>query len=140
MKYKLQERIQHCHYECEHEFLFDVLSTLIDEELMADSVSIISDKCTTELIMRTMCQMKFEDFIFDFQSIDFRMNDESIDEYFIHIFNDGEVYIEPAINKDAEYKECDGILFVESEVSEDAYQESNQFNEVMVFSINDFCF
>ena len=55
----------------------------------------------------------------------------------ITILDDGEVFIEPAINKDAEYYECDGFMFVESEVSEDVYSEINEYNDVMVFSIDE---
>jgi hypothetical protein len=137
MHYEKSERIQHESYCCPVHFMQDILDTLFDEDLEIGQVHIISDKYTTEQLVKTICQITVNDFEFELQVVDFDKFDDEIDEYMITILNNGEVYVEKAINKDAEYYDCDGFMFVESEVSEDAYNGNNRGNDVMVFSIEE---
>lgn len=135
MKYEKSERVQFSTYCCIPHLILDALNTLQDEDLNIDQVNIITDKYMTEELIKVICQSDIEDFEFDLAFIDFNMYDESIDEYRITIFDDGEVYIEPAIDKDAEYYDCDGFIFAELGVSDDAYKGNNRGNDVMVFEI-----
>lgn len=138
MKYKLTDRIQHESYCCPFHLLEDVINTLFEESLNIDQVHIISDKYLTESLIKTICQTGVNDFEFDLQIIDFDKLDDEIDEYRITILDDGEVFIEPAINKNAEYYDCDGFIFAECEVSEDAYNGHNRHCDVIVFEVEDF--
>lgn len=138
MKYEKSERVQHEDYCCPVHFMEDVLDTLYNEDLEIDQVNIIADTYLTEVIFKTICKITVNDFEFDLAVVDFDRLDDEVDEYIITILNDGEVFIEPAINKDAEYFECDGFIFAESEVSEDAYNGKNRSCDVMVFSIDEY--
>lgn len=138
MKYQISERVQHVHYCCEIDFIKDVLETLLNEDLNSGCVNIIADKEITELILKTICKVDINSFEFELKEIDFSKDFRDIDEYRIILFDDGTVYVEPAIDKDADYYDCDGFIFVESEVSEDSYLGSNASCDVMVFSIGDY--
>ena len=138
MKYKLTDRIQYESYCCPFHLLEDVIDTLFEESLNIDQVHIISDKYLTESLIKTICQTGVNDFEFDLQTIDFDKLDDEIDEYRITILDDGEVFIEPAINKNAEHYDCDGFIFAECEVSEDAYNGNNRHCDVMVFDVEGF--
>ena len=138
MRYEKSERVQHEHYCCPFHLIQDVIDTLFDGNLDTDQVHIIADKYLTEALIKTICQTGIDDYEFDLVVVDFDIREDQVDEYRITILNDGEVYIEPAINKDAEYYDCDGFIFVEYEVNEDAYNGNNRKNEVMVFSVNEY--
>ncbi|MDF2701051.1 MAG: hypothetical protein K0Q49_2615 [Haloplasmataceae bacterium] len=105
MRYEKSVRVQHEDYCCPVHLMQDILDTLLNEESELDMVHIISDKYTTEILLKT-------------------------------ILDDGEVFVEKAINKNAEYYDCDGFMFVESEVSEDVYNGHNRGNDVMVFTVD----
>lgn len=135
MKYEKSERVQHESYCCIHNFITDVIDTLFDEDLDNKSVHIIADKYLVEELIKVICQVRVNDFEFDLAMLDFNTIDDEIDEYCITIFDDGDVYVLPAINKDAEYYDCDGFIFAECEVSEDAYNGNNCDCNVMVFDI-----
>jgi hypothetical protein len=137
MRYEKSERVQHENYCCIPHFLEDVIATLFSEDLEIDQVHIIADTYLTEAIFKTICQTTINDFEFDLTVIKFDTEDYDTDEYRITILNDGEVFVEPAIDKDAEYYDCDGFIFVESEVNEDAYSGNNRNNDVMIFSIDE---
>jgi hypothetical protein len=137
MRYEKSERVQHENYCCIPHFLEDVLDTLFSEDLEIDQVHIIADTYLTEAIFKIICQTTINDFEFDLTVIKFDTEDYDTDEYRITILNDGEVFVEPAIDKDAEYYDCDGFIFVESEVNEDAYSGNNRNNDVMIFSIDE---
>jgi hypothetical protein len=137
MRYEKSERVQHENYCCIPHFLEDVIATLFSEDLEIDQVHIIADTYLTEAIFKIICQTTINDFEFDLTVIKFDTEDYDTDEYRITILNDGEVFVEPAIDKDAEYYDCDGFIFVESEVNEDAYSGNNRNNDVMIFSIDE---
>lgn len=137
MNYEYSDRVQFSSYDDTLYFVLDVIDTLLNKEYKPECVTIISDKYTTEDIIKTICQVKFDDFQFDFSLIDFNKMDDSIDEYSITLFDDGEVYVKRAIDKNAEYYEHDSFMFVETDVSSDSYNGVNRSNDVMVFSIND---
>ena len=136
MRYEKSERVQHESYCCIPHFITDVIDTLFDEDSDNESVHIIADKYLIEELIKVICQVNVDDFEFNLAMVDFNMIDDEIDEYCITIFDDGDVYVLPAINKDAEYYDCDGFIFVECEVSEDAYYGNNCDCNVMVFDIN----
>jgi hypothetical protein len=138
MKYEKSDRIQYEDYCCPVHFMEDVLETLFDDGLDTDQVHIISDKELTEALLKIICQIQVEDFEFDLQVVDFDRLDDEVDEYMITILDDGEVFVEKAIDKNAKYFDCDGFMFVEAEVSEDAYSGNNRHNDVMVFEIEEF--
>lgn len=135
MIYEKSDRVQRTEYGCPVCFMQDVIETLFDEDSDVDQVNIIADTYLTEVILKTICRVQIDDFEFDLDFIDFNTSDDNIDEYKITIFDDGDVYIEPAINKDAEYYDCDGFMFVEADVSDDAYNGNNRHCDVMVFTI-----
>lgn len=136
MRYEKSDRVQHENYCCPVHFMEDVLDTLFNEDLEIDQVHIIADTYLTELIFKTICQITVNDFEFDLTVVKFDAEDYDTDEYRITILNDGQVFVEPAIDKDAEYYDCDGFIFAESEVSEDVYNGHNRHCDVMVFSID----
>lgn len=138
MRYEKSDRVQHDNYCCEISFIEDVLDTLFDEDLNVDNVSIIADTYIIELLLKTICRLEIDDFEFDLQAIDFNKFNDACDKYKIMLFKDGEMYVESAIDRDANYYDCDSFIFVESEVSEDAYSGNNRHNDVMVFSIDDY--
>lgn len=137
MRYNISNRVQKESYCCEVSFIQDVLSTLFNPDLDTDCVDIISDKYMTECILKAICKVEINGFEFDLQMIEFGLDEDGIDEYRITISDDGSIYIEPAIDKNAEYYMCDGFMFVEREVSSDVYLGDNRRNNVMVFSIED---
>lgn len=138
MRYEKSERVQHESYCCINHFVLDVLNTLFDEDSDNESVHIIADKYLVEELIKVICQVRVNDFEFDLAMLDFNTIDDEIDEYCITIFDDGDVYVLPAINKNAEYYDCDGFIFAEYEVSEDAYNGKNRRCDVMVFDIDEF--
>jgi hypothetical protein len=135
MRYEKSDRIQNESYCCPVHFLEDAIETLFDESLETKCIHIISDKYLTETLLKLICQTTINDFEFELSLIDFNKENDEIDEYRITIFDDGEVYIEPAIDEDGEYYDCDGFIFAECEVSEDAYNGNNRGNDTMIFSI-----
>ena len=137
MNYEKSDRIQHESYCCIPHFVQDVIATLFDEDLETDQVHIIADTELTEALFKVICQTTVNDFEFDLAMIDFDKFDDEIDEYCITILDDGEVFIEKAIDKNAIYFERDGFIFAESEVSEDAYNGRNRHCDVMVFEIEE---
>lgn len=140
MRYKISDRIQHENYCCPVSFLEDVIETLFDENLETDQVHIIADTYLTEVIFKTIfktiCNTTVNDFEFDSAVVDFDIFDDETDEYCITILNNGEVFLEKAIDKNANYYERDGFIFTECEVSEDAYNGRNRHCDTMVFSID----
>jgi hypothetical protein len=137
MKYEKSDRIQYEDYCCVPHFMEDVVNTLFNEDLEIDQVHIIADTYLTEAIFKTICQIKVNDFEFDLTVVKFDAEDYDTDEYRITILNDGQVFVEPAIDKNANYYDCDGFIFAETEVSEDAYNGNNRHCDVMVFEIED---
>ena len=135
MRYEKSERVQHESYCCIPHFIEDVIETLFDEDSDNESVHIIADKYLVEELIKVICQVRVNDFEFDLAMLDFNMIDDEVDEYCITIFDDGEVFVEKAIDKDANYYEYDGFIFAEYEVSEDAYNGRNRRCDVMVFDI-----
>lgn len=138
MKYKLTDRIQYESYCCVYHLIYDVIETLLDESIDIESVHIIADKDLIEELIKVICQTTVNDFEFELSCIDFQLYNDEIDEYRMTIFDDGSVYIEPAIDKNAEYYDCDGFIFAECEVSEDAYSGNNRHCDVMVFDVEGF--
>jgi hypothetical protein len=136
MRYEKSVRVQHEDYCCPVHLMQDILDTLLNEESELDMVHIISDKYTTEILLKTICQIESDEIELELQVIDFDKYDDEVDEYMITILDDGEVFVEKAINKNAEYYDCDGFMFVESEVSEDVYNGHNRGNDVMVFTVD----
>ena len=137
MYYEKSERVQHTSYCCINHFILDVLQTLLDEDMNNESVHIIADKYLVEKLIKIICQVSINDFEFNLVRVDFNIFEDSIDEYRITIFDDGDVFIEPAIDENAEYYGCDGFIFAEYEVSEDAYSGNNRDCNVMVFDIEE---
>lgn len=137
MYYEKSERVQHTSYCCINHFILDVLETLLDEDMNNESVHIIADKFLVEKLIKVICQANIDDFEFNLALVDFYRFDDTIDEYRITIFTDGEVYVESAINKNANYYDCDGFIFAECEVSDDVYMGNNKHCDVMVFDICD---
>ena len=137
MRYELSNRIQEESYCCEHCLLVDIVETLFNEDLDTDQVNIIASTYTTEKLIKAICQITIEGFEFDLQLLDFDKFDDETDEYRITILDDGEVFVESAVNKDAVYHDCDGFMFVESEVSEDAYSGNNRRCDVVVFEVEE---
>lgn len=135
MLYEKSDRVQHESYYCIHHFITDVIDTLFDEDSDNESVHIIADKYLIEELIKVICQVKVNDFEFNLVMVDFNMIDDEVDEYCITIFDDGEVFVEKAIDKDANYYEYDGFIFAEYEVSEDVYEGNNRRCDVMVFDI-----
>jgi hypothetical protein len=138
MRYEISDRIQHENYCCPAHFMEDVIDTLFSEDLETDKVHIIADTELTEVLFKVISQITVNDFEFDFAVVDYDKFDDEIDEYCITILNDGEVFIEKAIDKNANYFELDGFVFAESEVSEDVYNGRNRHCDVMVFSIDEY--
>ena len=138
MLYEKSERVQHESYCCISHFIQDVIDTLLNEDSDNESVHIIADKYLVEELIKVICQVRVNDFEFDLAMLDFNTIDDEIDEYCITIFDDGEVFVEKAIDKDANYYEYDGFIFAEYEVSEDAYNGRNRRCDVMVFDIDEF--
>ena len=138
MRYEKTDRVQGVEsYCCIPHFVQDVIATLFDEDLEIDQVNIIADTELTEVLFKTICQATINDFEFELAVVDFDKYDDEVDEYCITILNDGQVFIEKAIDKNADYYECDGFIFAESEVSKDAYNGRNRHCDVMVFSIDE---
>ena len=135
MRYEVSERVQSEKYCCNECFLADVIATLFDESLNIDQVDIITDRYKTAELIKLLSSITVNGFEFELAIIDFNIYEDAIDEYKISITNDGEVYVESAINKDAEYHECYGFMFVDESVSQDAYEGNNALNDVMVFEI-----
>ena len=136
MRYEKSERVQHESYCCTSHFIQDVIETLFDEDLLTDQVHIIADTELTEILFKAICQTTVNDFKFDLQIVDFDKFDDEIDEYCITILDDGEVFLEKAVDKNANYYERDGFIFAEYEVSDDAYNGRNRRCDVMVFDID----
>ena len=101
MKYEMSDRIQFEDYCCYGSFMCDVIETLYDESLDIDEVNIIADTYTTENIIKTICQISMEDFKFELMLAKFDKANNEVDEYEITILNDGEVFVESAIDKNA---------------------------------------
>jgi len=135
MRYELSERIQEETYCCPVSFFGDVLETLFDKSNDAGMVHIIADEFITEELIKFICAVKIEGFDFDL-TIDF---DKSIDDEFrITILDNGEVNIEPSTNDNGEYFECDGFIFADIDVDEDAFNGENRRCDVVVFEIESF--
>lgn len=137
MYYEKSDRIQYESYCCVPCFFGDVIETLFNEDLEIDQVHIIADTELTEALIKVLCQTSINDFEFELALVDFDKLDDEVDEYCITILNSGEVFVEKAIDKNANYFERDGFIFAECEVSEDAYNGRNRHCDVMVFDIEE---
>ena len=135
MIYEKSERVQHNTYESIPHLIMDALETLQNEDLYIDQVHIIADKYMTEKLIKIICRAQLDDFTFDLSIIDFSIDEDLVDDYRTTILDTGEVYIEPAIDKDANYYDCEGFIFAEADVSPDAYNGNNRGNNTMVFKI-----
>ena len=100
MRYEKSERVQHESYCCIPHFIEDVIETLFDEDSDNESVHIVADKYLVEELIKVICQVRVNDFEFDLAMLDFNMIDDEVDEYCITIFDDGEVFVDKAIDKD----------------------------------------
>ena len=137
MRYEKSERIQGIEtYCCPVSFFGDVLETLFDESNDAGMVHIIADDFITEKLIKFICAIKIEGFDFDLQSIDFDKNID--DEFRITILDNGEVDIEPSTNDKGEYFECDGFIFADIDVDEDAFNGENRRCDTIIFEIESF--
>lgn len=136
MLYEKTDRIQSALYETTLDLLADAIETLLDEEVDVDQVNILVSEYTAEELIKTICQTQINDFEFILQSLSFNRGD-GIDEYRVSICDDGEVYVEHAMDKDGNYFDCDGFIFAESCISPLSAEGNNRHCDVMVFDINE---
>ena len=134
MKFNKSERIESYCYPTTLDFINDVIETILDEDNYERSANIVSDINTTKELLEFIIWSKLENFDFDIQVVDFR---DEVEDYLITILDIGEVYIEPAINKNGEYYDLDGFIFAHKNVSSDAYNGRNRNCDTMVFSIGE---
>ena len=134
MKFNKSERIQNYCYPTTLDFINDAIETILDEDNYESSVNIISDINTTTELLEFIISSNLEHFNFDVQIVDIR---DEIEDYMITILDIGEVYVEPAINKDNEYYDLDGFIFAHKNVNSDAYNRRNRNCDTMVYSISE---
>jgi hypothetical protein len=136
MRYQKSERIQNEDYSSISEFLNDVIETLIDESNYEQTVNIIADTELTEMLIKEFYSNNVEDFKFNLQIVDYTQKDNTITEFKITILSDGEVFIEPAMDKNGEYYDCDGFIFLQNEITDKILKGNNRRCDAIVFEIN----
>lgn len=134
MKFNKTDRVQSYCYPTTLDFVNDVIETILDEDNFERSANIISDFNTTNELLEFIQSSKLENFDFDIQIIDFR---DEVEEYMITILDDGEVYVEPAIDKNGEYYDLDGFIFAHKNIGSEVYSGRNRNCDTMVFTINE---
>jgi hypothetical protein len=132
MKFKKTDRVQSETYPTTIDFINDVIETILDEDNFERSASIISDYNTTNELLEFIQASNVEYFNFDVQIVDFR---DEVEEYMITILDIGEVYVEPAADKNGRYHEIDGFLFVHKDIDSEVYNGRNRRNDVMIFDL-----
>ena len=131
MKYKKSERVQSEVYSSIEDLISDVIETVLDEDNYERSANIVSDRKTIENILDYIDKSSL-DFEFNVNIIDFRDN---TDEYILTILDDGELFVEPVIDKNGKYYDLDGFLFVDKCMGSDVYKGKNRRCDTMLFDL-----
>lgn len=134
MKYEKTDRIQDEDYYSNVDFLNDVIETLLDESNYEKTISIFADKEIISEICETMKNADINQFEFDFQTEEINENFNGIG--MITLYEDGAIFVDSATDKNNNFYECDGFLFVHKDVDKEAIQGRNRRCDVMVFDIN----
>lgn len=134
MKFNKSDRVQNYCYHTTLDFINDVIETILDEDNFERSANIISDFNTTNELLEFIKSSNLENFDFDIQIVDFR---DEIEEYMITILDIGEVYVEPAVDKNGKYYDLDGFIFTHKNIGSEVFNSKNRNCDVMVFSIDE---
>jgi hypothetical protein len=138
VKYKRTERVQFDSYSSTMDFMNDVIETLLDEDNIDEQATIIADRDTIVNILDLIDRNLIDNFEFEIQyNIFDEMDKIKNDIYRLDILDDGEIFIEKAVNHNGDYYDCDGFIFAEKHIDMDAYQNNNRRCDVMVFDIDE---
>lgn len=133
MRFKNHTRIQNESYSSISELIADAIETVMDEQNDERKTNIISSRQITEDFLDYINKSEL-DFKFDEPLTNYK---DGNDEYMLTICDDGEVYVDPTTDKNGEYYDLDGFIYVHNDVNLDILNGNNRRCDVIIYSVDE---